>query len=112
VRALDGDSKRLYAALRREVRGPALEQLARIAKAFPLANLEERARRALHAVELLGVRAGLAVSGDVLAAADLIRRFPGGGLSHPDEELAELYVFAISREYGLLRQRMGVAVAA
>jgi hypothetical protein len=110
VRSLDGDSKRLYAALRREVRGPLLERLQNIARAVSLNDLEARAEAELSGLERLGVRAGLAVSGDVCAAAELIRRFPSG--ASVDQQLGELYAFAISREYASLRQRMGVAVAA
>ncbi|MFZ5892216.1 MAG: hypothetical protein ACOY0T_14255 [Myxococcota bacterium] len=112
VRSLDGDAKRLYAALRREVRGAALERLQAVAASFWVDDLEVRAEAALRELALLGVRAGLSVSGDVCGAAELIRRFPAEGLASVDEQLGELYAFAISRQYASLRQRMGVAVAA
>ncbi|MGC4092413.1 MAG: hypothetical protein QM756_31960 [Polyangiaceae bacterium] len=112
VRTLDGDAKRLYAALRREVRGAALEQLQSLAREFAADDLSERAEAELRRLELLGVRAGLAVSGDVGAAAELIQRFVPSGLTSTEEQLGELYAFAISRQYASLRQRMGVAVAA
>ena len=63
-------------------------------------------------MELIGARAGLVACGDVAAAADLVRRFPLNALTRPDEQLGELYAFAISDAYSMLRRRIGVAVAA
>lgn len=113
VRTLDGDSKRLYAALRREVRGD--EALARLRAAVsPLAGVAPAtvAEATLRRVELLGVRMGLLACGDVAIAADLIQRFPEAGVTTSEEQLGELYSFAISERYCALRERIGVAVAA
>ncbi|HWA77588.1 MAG TPA: hypothetical protein VG937_34865 [Polyangiaceae bacterium] len=112
VRTLDGDAKRLYAALRREVRGEKLDSLRDVARGLPLAEVEVRAERLLRELELLGVRAGLLASGDVTAAADLIRRFPTEGVTNGDDQLAELYAFSISSRYQTLREKIGVAIAA
>ena len=112
VRSLDGDEKRLYSALRRELRGPALERLQTIARGVSTRDLAQRAERELYAFELLGVRAGLAVCGDVCAAQELLQRFPAGVWAPVSAQLGELYAFAISREYASLRRRLGVGVAA
>jgi tetratricopeptide (TPR) repeat protein len=112
VRALDGDAKRLYAALRREVRGPAFDRVRVVARDFPAAEVDGRVRHTLRGIELIGVRAGLVACGDVAVAAELVRRYPTDGMTHADEQLAELYTFAISDAYGALRRQIGVAVAA
>lgn len=112
VRTLDGDAKRLYAALRREVRGPQLDTLRDAAQAFAGGDVGERAARLLREVELIGVRAGLVASGDVGSAADLLRRFPSEGLTNGDDQLGELYAFSISEQYQVLRQKLGVAIVA
>jgi tetratricopeptide (TPR) repeat protein len=112
VRELDGDAKRLYAALRREVRGPQLETLRDAARELTAVEVNERAAQVLREIELIGVRAGLLASGDVGAAADLIRRFPNEGVTNGDDQLGELYAFSISEQYQVLRRKIGVAVAA
>jgi hypothetical protein len=112
LRALDGDAKRLYAALRREVRGADLERLRDAAREFPAEQVKQRAEGVLRELELLGVRAGLVASGDVAAAAELIRRFPVEGVTQADDQLGELYAFAISSQYEALRRKIGVAIAA
>ena len=60
--------------------------------------------------ELTGVRTGLLLVGDVVKAAELIRRFPTEGLTRAEDQLAELYTFAVSEAYARLRQRLGIGV--
>lgn len=112
VRRLDGDAKRIYAGLRRDVRGTALDRLKAVARGFPSAEVVPRIERTLRGAELAGVRAGLIACGDVSLAAQLLRQYPFLGLTNPDEQLAELYAFSISEAYAGLRQRIGVSVAA
>jgi hypothetical protein len=110
ARTIDADSKRLHSALRREIRGDDLDRLKAVAGDFPLFDVEARASRALVAAECTGVRAGLVAAGDVGSAADLVMRFPTGGVATADEQLGELFAFAISDPYIALRARLGVAV--
>jgi tetratricopeptide (TPR) repeat protein len=111
VRTLEGDAKRLYAALRREVRGSALESLQSATRRLRARDIDRRSRSALRGLELAGVRAGLLSCGDVGVAAELLRRFPDAGLTDTEEQLGELYAFSISEQYQALRLRIGVAVA-
>src|SRR5262249_34136269 len=70
-RSLGSDGERLYAFLRRELRGLELSSLEDAAAVFPIGEVATRARRSLLAAELVGVRAGLLASGDVVVAANL-----------------------------------------
>jgi hypothetical protein len=110
ARKVDADAKRLHAALRREIRDDDLDRLKRIAGDFPLFEIEERAKRAIVAAECSFARAGLVACGDVASAADLVKRFPTGGLATVDEQLGELFAFAIGDAYAALRARLGVAI--
>jgi len=112
ARALEGEAKRTYSALRRELRGD--EAIARLRDALTGLNgeLDALCERELQRLELMGVRMGLLACGDVAIAADLLRRFPQAGLTTLEDQLGELYAFAISREYTSLRERIGVAIAA
>jgi hypothetical protein len=110
ARAVDADAKRLHAALRREIRDADLDRLRRVAGDFPLFDIEQRARRAIVAAECSFVRAGLVACADVASAADLVKRFPTGGLASAEEQIGEVFAFAISEAYGVLRGRLGVAV--
>lgn len=112
VRGLDAGAKRLFAALRREMRGPAFDRLRLAARDFPGSQVGERAVATLRGMELVGVRAGLIACGDVAACAELVQRYPSGALTTPDEQVAELFAFAISEPYASVRRRIGVAVAA
>jgi hypothetical protein len=69
-----------------------------------------RVERLMRSAELTGVRAGLLLVGDVAKAADLVRRFPTEGLTRAEDQLGELFQFAISEGYAKLRQRLGVGV--
>jgi tetratricopeptide (TPR) repeat protein len=111
VRTVDSDTKRLYAALRREMRGPLLEGLRTVTRALSLDALVAGAESALENLELIGVRAGLLACGDVSLAAELIRTVPAEGLTRAEDQLAELYAFAVSAEYLALRQRLGVSLS-
>jgi hypothetical protein len=112
IRILGADGKRLLATLGADVQGAELERLKSATRDFSIEGLTERARRAMIRNELAGIRAGLVACGDVVVAAKLIDKLPSGGLTSAEEQKGELYAFAISDAYGLLRQRLGVASAA
>lgn len=111
VRSLDGDTKRLYAALRREVRGPGLDKLRDAVRQLDSHSLLMRSQAALRWIDLLGVRAGLVCCGDLSAAADLVKRFPVEGLTRAEDQLGELLAFSVSAPHTELRRSIGVAVA-
>lgn len=110
-RRLDGDGKLFGRALKRHVRGPVLERLSAIASRLPANEVAPRLRRSVRAVERAGLRAALLASGSLELAAAMLQRFPQKGRLSETEELDTLLVFAVSREYGALRERLGVALS-
>ncbi len=112
VRAADADMKRLYAALRRELRGHLLDGLRGVVRSFTRDGLLARAEAAQRELELVGVRAGLLACGDVAVAAKLLRERRSDALLGQEALLNELYAYAISSEYLSLRERLGVAISA
>jgi hypothetical protein len=109
-RRLDGDAKLFGRALKRHVRGPVLDRLSAISARLPANELAPRLRRSVRAVERAGLRAALLASGSLEIAASVRERFANGGRLSDAEELDTLLVFAVSREYGALRERLGVAL--
>jgi tetratricopeptide (TPR) repeat protein len=110
VKALDKDTKRLHGALKREMKGVDFSRLKAFARKIPAIELAGRVERLMRTTELTGVRAGLLLVGDVVKAAELIRRYPTEGLTKAEDQLAELYTFAVSEAYARLRQRLGIGV--
>jgi hypothetical protein len=109
-RRLDGDAKSFGRALKRHVRGPVLDRLAGVAARLPAAEVLPRLRRSVRAVERAGLRAALLASGSVEIAANVIERFPSEGRLSAAEQLDTVLVFAVSREYAALRERLGVGL--
>jgi hypothetical protein len=109
-RRLDGDAKSFGRALKRHVRGPVLDRLATVAQRLPAAEVLPRLRRSVRAVERAGLRAALLASGSVEIAASVIERFPSEGRLSAAEQLDTVLVFAVSREYAALRERLGVGL--
>jgi tetratricopeptide (TPR) repeat protein len=110
VKTFDRETKRLHALLKREFKGDELSRLKAAGAKVPAIEVAVRVERLMRAAELTGVRAGLLLAGDVVKAADLIRRFPTEGLTRAEDQLGELFQFAISEGYARLRQRLGVGV--
>lgn len=110
TRGFDRDTKRLYGALRRELKSGDTARLKAAGARVPVQDIAPRLERLLRAADLSGVRAGLVAAGDVTVAADLIRRFPAEGVTTAEAQLGELFQFAIGERYGLLRRKLGVAV--
>lgn len=110
VKAFDRDTKRSYAALKRELKGTDPSKLKATVAKVPAVELPARVERLIRSAELTGVRAGLLLCGDVGKAAELIVRYPTEGLTRAEDQLAELYQFAISDGYSQLRQRLGIGV--
>jgi hypothetical protein len=109
-RGLDADGKLFGRALKRHVRGPVLDRLSAIASRLPANEVAPRLRRSVRAVERAGLRAALLASGSVEVAAAVLQRFPESGRLSEAERLDTLLVFTVSREYGALRERLGVAL--
>jgi hypothetical protein len=110
VKAFDRETKRLHAALKRELKGQDASRLKSAAARVPVIEIDGRVEHLMRAAELTGVRAGLLLVGDVGKAAELVRRFPTEGVTRAEDQLGELYQFAISDGYAKLRQRLGIGV--
>ena len=110
TKAFDRDTKRLHSALKRELKGTDLSRLKTAGAKVPVIEIAARVERLVRTAELTGVRVGLLLVGDVQKAADLIRRFPTEGLTRAEDQLGELFQFAISDGYARLRQRLGITV--
>ncbi|RYZ05008.1 MAG: hypothetical protein EOO73_21710 [Myxococcales bacterium] len=110
MRSIDGDAKRLASALKREVRGAALDALQGAAARIDARDVSRRASLFVRGAELVAGRVGLAASGSVEAALALSARFPRGSATQPAERRADLLRFAVSPELGQLRAELGVAV--
>nr|PZN25401.1 MAG: hypothetical protein DIU78_10390 [Pseudomonadota bacterium] len=110
TRKFDRDTKRLYGTLRRELKSHGDTARLKAAGArISMQDVAPRLERLLRAADSAGVRAGLLASGDVTVAADVIRRYPMEGATTAEDQLGELFQFAISEQYGLLRQKLGIA---
>jgi len=108
AKTLDKEQKKHYSALKRELRGSDLTALKVAAGKVPAAELVARLQRLELSAELAGVRAGLTLVGDVCRAAELVRRFPTEGVTRAEDQLSEVYRFAISEAYARLRQKLGI----
>ncbi len=110
MRSIDGDAKRLASALKREVRGSALEALQAAAARIEPHDVSRRAAQFTRGAELVAGRVGLAASGSLEAALALSARFPRGQATSPAERREDLLRFAVSPELGQVRAALGVAV--
>jgi hypothetical protein len=107
---LAGDTKLFARGLKRHLRGAergTLETAANSIARDAIPALVSAYRRSL---DLAAGRAGLLACGDVSLALRLTQRFPQRSHFTPDEQCADLVVYAVSDEYGALRERLGVAV--
>jgi hypothetical protein len=111
MRAIDADAKRIASALKREVRGHALEALQAAAAALPPHEVASGVARFVRGAELTAGRVGLVASGHLEEALALSQRFPRGQVSTPAERRADLLRFTVSAELGQIRAALGVAVS-
>jgi len=111
MRAIDGEAKRLASGLKREVRGPALDELRAAAARFPMHEVSARAAEFVRSAELVAGRVALVACGDLELALALDQRFPHApAVTQPAERRADLLHFALSAELGQIRRSLGVAV--
>jgi hypothetical protein len=111
MRSIDGDAKRLASALKREVRGQALDALCEAAQGVDPHAVTSLARSFARSAELVAGRVGLVASGHLEAALPLSARFPRGEVTTPAERRADLLRFTVSAELGQIRRALGVALA-
>jgi len=110
MRSIDGDAKRIASALKREVRGAALDALAAAAAQLDPRDVGVRAREFMRAGELVAGRVGLVASGHLELGLALSARFPRGQVTQPAERRADLLRFTVSPQLGQIRAALGVAV--
>ncbi|HEY4157291.1 MAG TPA: tetratricopeptide repeat protein, partial [Polyangiaceae bacterium] len=111
MRALEGDAKRFASGLKKHLRGAHLEHVKALVLRQPDVDPSTRMRAYQRRVELASLRAGLLACGSVEIAVPLAERFRFGTLQDAKAQRAELLSFSVSRSYGELRRRLGVAVA-
>jgi tetratricopeptide (TPR) repeat protein len=111
-RLMDQDVKKLASALKRQLRGPAMDRLREAAASVNLQGPNHAMRAWVRSVELASARAGLLACGSIEIAARLSKRFPFGSEVAPDKQIADLMAYSVSREYGELRARLGVKLIA
>lgn len=111
MRSIDGDAKRIASALKREVRGAALDALAASAARIQPQDVSRHAAAFVRAAELTAGRVGLVASGNLELALLLSQRFPRGQITQAAERRADLLRFTVSPELGQIRAALGVAVS-
>ncbi|HVU03047.1 MAG TPA: tetratricopeptide repeat protein [Polyangiaceae bacterium] len=107
---LEGEAKLLFRSLRRAFPSDVPRELASVVRDFPVRESADRILSWGKTVELAAGRAGLLACGDLELAATLTKKFPLGGLVDPEKQVEDLLAFAISDEYAVLRDRIGVLV--
>jgi hypothetical protein len=110
MRAIDADAKRIASALKREVRGAALEALQAAAARFGGRDVLRSASDFMRSAELVAGRVGLVASGNLELALALAKRFPRGQVTQAAERRADLLRFTVSPELGQIRAALGVAI--
>jgi len=110
MRSIDGDAKRLASALKREVRGAALDALNAAARRIDPQAVGRLAADFMRASELTAGRVGLVASGHLELALALSERFPRGRVTQAAERRADLLRFTVSPELGQIRAALGVAL--
>jgi hypothetical protein len=110
MRSIDGDAKRIASALKREVRGAALDALAAAAAHIDPHDVNRRASEFMRASELVAGRVALVASGNLELGLALSARFPRGQVTQAAERRADLLRFTVSPELGQIRATLGVAV--
>jgi hypothetical protein len=106
---LDTDAKLIARALKRELRGPALDAFATAAGSGSAAEIARRLKARERAARRVASRAGLLATGNLGLAARIIERQPLPG-SSAVEQVDDLIAYSLSDEYAMLRERLGVAV--
>ncbi|HEX6277902.1 MAG TPA: hypothetical protein VFZ53_32890 [Polyangiaceae bacterium] len=107
---LEGDTKLFARGLKRHLRGVARGPLEEAAKSIALESIPAAVAAYRRSIDLAAARAGLLACGDLSLALRMTERFPQHCAFSPDEQAADLCVFAVSDEYAALRERLGVAV--
>lgn len=106
---VDGAVQRLAERMREELDDEQLEAIAEAAAEVSLRGARRRIEEWLRVTTLAGGRAGVLVAGDVRLAVDVTRRFPLPGIE-VEEQVQDLYRFALSTELGALRKLLGIDV--
>ncbi|MCA9598964.1 MAG: hypothetical protein KC776_36890 [Myxococcales bacterium] len=107
--SVDGHTRALSQALDDELDETAHETLAEIASDFDTRGARARIERWLHRADRIAGRLGLVACGDLHMAAEICERFPLA-TSSVDEQLDDLFAFALSEEHADIRRRLGVSV--
>jgi hypothetical protein len=110
MRAIEGDAKRIASALKREVRGGALDSLQSAAARVNPDDVVRCARDFMREAELVAGRAGLVACGNLDVALKMSARFPRGDMTNATERRADLLRFTVSAELGQIRAALGVAL--
>jgi hypothetical protein len=110
MRSIDGDAKRIASALKREVRGAALDALAAAAARVDAQDVSRYAADFMRSAELTAGRVALVASGNLELGLALSERFPRGRVTQAAERRADLLRFTVSPELGQIRATLGVAV--
>ncbi|HEY3496783.1 MAG TPA: hypothetical protein VGK73_18925 [Polyangiaceae bacterium] len=111
-RSLDADAKLFLRGLKRHLRGSRATTVAEAAALVPASGLRQRLSAFRRSVDRAAGRAGLLACGNLELATKLTQRFPQKSEIAADAQVADLFAFAVSDEYGALRERLGVAVRA
>jgi hypothetical protein len=106
---LDSDAKLFARALKRELRGPALEALATAIGTHSATQVAQRLKQRARAAARVASRAGLLATGNLTLAASVIERAPLPGTS-ASEQIDDLISFSLGDEYATLRERLRVAL--
>jgi hypothetical protein len=110
MRAIGGDAKRIASALKREVRGAALDSLQAAAGRIDPSDVGRSAIEFMREAELVAGRVGLVACGSLDVALTLDRRFPRGTVTSAFERRTDLLRFTVSSDFGQIRAALGVAV--
>src|SRR5262249_35058442 len=109
--SLEAEAVSLTERLQSWIDDAQIETLHESVQAFESENLRQRLNGWARSVHRACGRAGLLACGDVRIAAATIRRFSPRGEIDAEQQIDDLFAFAISREYATLRERLGVALA-
>jgi hypothetical protein len=109
-RGLDAEAKLITRSLKRHLRGPTLEAATEAAQKLATPRLDTRLTAFKKCVALAGGRAGLLGCGNLELAIEMTERFAVPEAGSVEDQVSDLMRFAVSAEYGALRERIGVAV--
>lgn len=106
---LDSEAKLFARVLKRELRGPALDALGAAIGSQSAGEVAQRLKQRVRAARRVASRAALLATGNLTLSARLIERYPLPG-SSASEQIDAIAAYALSDEYGALRERLGVAL--